>query len=1152
MKHNNAWALYDPITILPDGGGMPAMDGIIAYLDHPQAPTQIGVRLTGSSIGLGDHSGSVDGIEYFDCPLNSGVFCAPHQIEARTLSRIEQLRLKRELAAGQLDMSKGGIAGAAGYGMDSASKSSAVPVVRSSMIGSRSPSVRNNNSNSGGIGPGTGTGVGQAIPPREKAQSIAINGLSPTALAQLSKLNPGYLDPNAPVSMNNNPATRTTTTSVVPEGDEDEDEEMLVSEHEESSSEEEQQEEEYLKVNRQHISRLQQRKEEIQKRKLELQQLKNKGSSGSSSHNNTKTNGEYNGATTEEQPQQSAVVVTPSKGGSEDTTTTAAANTTATTTTATEEEEPSRPLSRLEQLKLKKRQLETTPSTTTPTTTTSNSSRSNNTTSTTPATQQPSTVANAVAMATAAAASQSADPVLNDSEQVPWPFPTTTRQVSGATSTLTAASNGGPGNTTATAPTPTGAALPESSMEEHPRQHPQQQHVEITEQPLIRLDQLKLQKRQLEEGDATPVEVSNKSQRTTSPVPPSARGRPEEPEMIQLVSLPPQPAATLPSARGRPEEQQLFSLPPQPAALLLVPPATTITKTPEESMDRSGAPPANGGNLLLQQQQQQDPTEMTVQIMNSSTKRDKELQLEISKDINLFLAAYDDKSVKQANVRKWGTSFVQQVKDKKSEIKCRVSLLSNPPPEMSNLPTNKSSMPMELTVEQLKMTSTDDLYNQYKDYFFPGRSKIQMLLLCQPIPSNGNGNGNGNGEDSNKLVTDLEVPPMVIAESVTVTVPAPAAAAPPTEPEKEEAPPTHIDRSSITSIASQLVDVKHQLRIKVINERTRYFKDLLVETSQQINLYEALYNNPAVKEAKVRKWNSTIVEQVRSGMAEIVCQICTIPNGKPEHLVKHGVLTIAQLKECSTTELYTRYAMDHYDLDNDQSLIQLVLKCQQMKTPVASNQAPKQGTLATPTRLETSLPPATPPADMSRGNPVMEIPSIEPPRAIYPRASPTEASQSSFSSMEKKPTNSPYAKAASAALPMHTTNTTFSDLLRDEQQQQQALASPNSVVPAMIPEQDIDVEMGPIHVPQVVTNHQPTKADAGVQTVVEVTTPIRDNRQPNLLTPQSRQQHQQQHAQAPQSFSDQLKAVDPYWWLAIIFILAAAFFAALFLGPISE
>ncbi|CAJ1959876.1 unnamed protein product [Cylindrotheca closterium] len=1046
-----SWELLDPITVLPDGG-MPAMDGIVAFLDHPENPTKVGVRLTGSSIGLGDHSGSVDGIDYFECPLNSGLFCTPDQLEVRTLSRIEQLRLKRELAAGQLDMSKGGsmMMAAAGYGD---SNISSKQVIRSSMIGH------------GGLPPSITNHHQAIVPQQDQPQSISLNGLSPTALARLQQINPGYMDPNVtPVSSSTAPAAPAAAADdpplTVPEED-DEDDEMLVSDHEDEEGEnyDDAAEEEYLQINRQHISRLQQRKEEIKQRKLELQKGKARGdnSNGESSNNEAAPP-----PLTDEG--QTAAVVTPSKrGGGETTTTTTATTTTTSNDTSMEESSSSEPpLSRLEQLKLKKRQLETTPATaTTPTSAT---------------TTQSSTVNSIVSMAAAATAQeQAAAPGEEASEQVPWPFPATSREV--------------PPNTTTIVP---GA----ESQQAQPVPVPAL--ATATEEPLSRLELLKLKKRQLEEAG------------------PPAAPAPKAPKTTTLDS----------TARTSPRPVAVAASPISPT-----PPTATLILPASMSMDRGAPPPVINRGGVRSQPPKPKPAELSVQIMNSSTKRFKEVPLKISNDINLYSAVYDHQSVKQANVRKWGTSFVQQVKEKKSEIRCRVLLLSNPPPELANEP-NKS-MPMELSVDQLKVTTTELLWNQYKDNFHAGRSKVQMLLRCQPINGNGQEKEEEEVQDSSnkKLFTDQEEEEEGEPTAAEDSAPAPK------EEEREIQIPAHFDRSSITSIASQLGDVKHQLRIKVINERTRYFKDLLVETSPQINLYEAIYNNPAVKEAKVRKWNSSIVEQVRSGMAEIVCQICTIPNGKPEHLVKHGALTIEQLKECSTTELYTRYAMDHYDLENDQSLIQLVLKCQQTKTPVASNQASKpkpQGPLVTPTKLADSLPPVTPQAEASRGNPATETAPIVS-QQTHPRTSPTEASQSSLSSMERKPTNSPYAKAASAALPMHNTQTTFSDLLRHEQQQQQAILSPNSVV--MTPDRDPELGLGRIAEPIE------TKVDAGVQTAIEMTTPVRDNRHPS---PQQRMQQQR-----PMTFAEKLQEVDPYWWLAIIFILAAAFFAALFLGPIS-
>jgi len=88
----SAWRLHDAVTIAAEGN-FPALDGVIAYM----AGDTVGVRLTGESQGMGDHSGSMDGIDYFDCPLNSGVLTTTSKISKRALSWSEEQELRREL-----------------------------------------------------------------------------------------------------------------------------------------------------------------------------------------------------------------------------------------------------------------------------------------------------------------------------------------------------------------------------------------------------------------------------------------------------------------------------------------------------------------------------------------------------------------------------------------------------------------------------------------------------------------------------------------------------------------------------------------------------------------------------------------------------------------------------------------------------------------------------------------------------------------------------------------------------------------------------------------------------------------------------------------------------------------------------------------------
>ncbi|KAL3923589.1 MAG: hypothetical protein SGILL_001569 [Bacillariaceae sp.] len=78
------------------------LEGVVAFLgrvDFAEGDDWVGIRLTGSSVGLGKNDGSVQGKKYFDCPPQCGLFVKRSAIAKRQLTRLEELRLRRELAS---------------------------------------------------------------------------------------------------------------------------------------------------------------------------------------------------------------------------------------------------------------------------------------------------------------------------------------------------------------------------------------------------------------------------------------------------------------------------------------------------------------------------------------------------------------------------------------------------------------------------------------------------------------------------------------------------------------------------------------------------------------------------------------------------------------------------------------------------------------------------------------------------------------------------------------------------------------------------------------------------------------------------------------------------------------------------------------------
>ena len=90
--------------------GVVAFQGSVAF---ESGDDWIGVRLTGRSIGRGRNNGSVQGHAYFECPEKCGIFVRSAAAQKRNLTRLEELRLRREL--GTAAVASGAVSGAANY-----------------------------------------------------------------------------------------------------------------------------------------------------------------------------------------------------------------------------------------------------------------------------------------------------------------------------------------------------------------------------------------------------------------------------------------------------------------------------------------------------------------------------------------------------------------------------------------------------------------------------------------------------------------------------------------------------------------------------------------------------------------------------------------------------------------------------------------------------------------------------------------------------------------------------------------------------------------------------------------------------------------------------------------------------------------------------
>jgi hypothetical protein len=104
------------------------------------------------------------------------------------------------------------------------------------------------------------------------------------------------------------------------------------------------------------------------------------------------------------------------------------------------------------------------------------------------------------------------------------------------------------------------------------------------------------------------------------------------------------------------------------------------------------------------------------------------------------------------------------------------------------------------------------------------------------------------------------------------------------------------------------------LRVNIFNDLTKRSKDLLLDISENETLWDAIYNDPSVKAANIRKWNSEIAACVKAGTKEIQLVVVsttstttTTTSSTTPKIVKElcdRTYSLQALKETTTRQLY--------------------------------------------------------------------------------------------------------------------------------------------------------------------------------------------------------------------------------------------------------
>ncbi|CAB9508418.1 Hybrid signal transduction histidine kinase J [Seminavis robusta] len=297
-----------------------------------------------------------------------------------------------------------------------------------------------------------------------------------------------------------------------------------------------------------------------------------------------------------------------------------------------------------------------------------------------------------------------------------------------------------------------------------------------------------------------------------------------------------------------------------------------------------------------------------VHVMNQTTKRHKDLVLTRSQEEKtLFSAIYNNPSVKEANVRKWGGKIAQDVKKGVAVIQIQIQVGARKDDKL-------------LSVEELKEITTQHLFDRVAaESSQQIDAVVQFCLLCVPKD-----NDETKSEAQHEVTDSSEALPKDTNQSSTE------------HGNNEKAiPPVAVTATTIMAPTMSAVanpstkNPMNSIRVRVINQTTKRQKDLLLNhgSTQGETLFSTIYNHPTVKEAHIRKWGTPYTQNVKNGLAEIKVEILVGDTREDNDHDDNKLLSVDELKDITIHSLFERVAAAAESTQQADPLVQFCLMC---------------------------------------------------------------------------------------------------------------------------------------------------------------------------------------------------------------------------------
>lgn len=307
---------------------------------------------------------------------------------------------------------------------------------------------------------------------------------------------------------------------------------------------------------------------------------------------------------------------------------------------------------------------------------------------------------------------------------------------------------------------------------------------------------------------------------------------------------------------------------------------------------------------------------MRVNVRNQFSRRSKEILIVVSDELSVYQEIYCSSLVE--DVRKWAPSIMAEIANGRSEITCGVvgTSIVLSPSEMEETSTkqlleyaSERNTKDHILVQLVLRVTKREADQTNKVVQTPEETLKSNMGASVKAPAMGSGGGDLHGDENLELSKD-DAEGLIVSQCKEV-VEKLGAKQNSTKQEISFKPTGFRQRGWLPEEDGSTATY---IPVRITNQVTNRSKDLLVLVSKESTIFQAIYDNPVVRDANVRKWPKIVAHGIKSETSMVQCKLLRNDGAFARSY------SVDDMKQTSTLDLRVR--VTHSD-----NPIRLVLMC---------------------------------------------------------------------------------------------------------------------------------------------------------------------------------------------------------------------------------